>query len=468
MKYGGHFTMKNIKRILVSAIMAAMIVSLIPAVQGFADYDDSAFAPTLVNATRGEWGGAEHLFDRLFSDDANSKWCVNWNDVAHPAYVIFRYSRPVSARGYSIVTGNDTASYGKDRNPKSWALYGSDNGEIWTLVDRIENDTKLPAANNTEVLYTMEKATEEFSWWKWEISEIVNGGCMQVNEFSLLRAGAEVPQYVDGTPGIWGMPTNALDGITGSCGNSKWCVGFEGSASVTWKYDAPMSISSYSLFTGGDTHVNPGRNPQSWTLYGSDNGSDWKAIDQRTDDVTMGATSIEEYVFYLDTPSVAYSYFRLEITKIRGGNCLQLAEIVLHRAEPQDIRLCGYQVSQKKEPTYSVRFLAVIDRIDFDEIGYQITVSYGGKTSDPYTHAIRTVYDRVLGTVDGVEEEYSAGALGGTYLAALTLTGFPADAGDTTIIVTPYTLKDGMCSYGYTYRLVLNGGNQVRFERVAD
>lgn len=463
--------MKTFKRILSVAIIAVMMVTMIPAVSVSAAYDDSDYAPILVSATTGEWGGANQLFDKFYSDDAHTKWCVNWSGVEHPAYVIFRYPQPISIRGYCIVTGDDTGTdYGSGRNPRTWALYGSnDEGNTWTLVDSVENDTALPVANNKEVNFNLGEASASYSYWKWEISEIVSGGCLQANEFFLLRAGDHVPQYIEGSTGIWGMPANALDGITSTYGDSKWCMAFSGSAYVTWKYDTAMSISSYSLFTGGDTHVNPGRNPQTWTLYGSNDGSEWSTVDARVDDYTMGATSIGEYTFYLNTPSAAYTYFKLEITKIRDGGCLQLGEIILHEAQAQSVNFYGYQVSKTKSPTYDVRFLSTINSAEFESVGYQMIVTYNGKTSDPYTYTTKTVYEKILGTVDGVEEEYTAAQLdGGTYIVALTLTGIAANAGDVTIVIKPFTVTDGATTYGYTYQLVLNAGEQVSFARIAD
>ena len=467
----GNSEMKPFKRILSAVICVVMAITMVPVISVSAVYDDTAVAPVFVSATPGEWGGAEQLFDRLYSADAYTKWCVNWSNVEHPAYVIFKYTQPVSIRGYCIVTGNDTADYGESqiRNPKTWVLYGSnDEGKTWTAVDAVAEEAPLPVANNTEVNFYLEEASPAYSYWKWEISEIVSGGCMQVNEFSLLRAGDKVAQYVEGTPGIWGMPANALDGITDTYGNSKWCMAFSGSAYVTWKYDVPMSVSSYSLFTGGDTHVNPGRNPQTWTLYGSDDGSAWEIVDVRVDDDTMGATSIGEYTFYLDKPSEAYLFFKLEITKIRDGNCLQIGEIVMHEAEPQSIDFCGYQISQTTSPTYDVRFLSTISSDAYEAVGYQMIVTYQGKTCDPYTYTTNTVYEKILGTADGVVEEYTAEELGGTYICALTLTGISAEAGDVTIVIKPFTVTDGETAFGYTYQLVLNAGAEVNCARIAD
>ena len=86
--------------------------------------------------------------------------------------------------------------------------------------------------------------------------------------------------FVDGT-----MP----DGREGSrmvadgLKSTKWCV----DAPQRMPYYVILSTESavqpceYSLTTGNDTHSYPDRNPASWMVYGSNDQSSWKLIDEK-------------------------------------------------------------------------------------------------------------------------------------------------------------------------------------------
>ena len=88
--------------------------------------------------------------------------------------------------GYTITTGDDNETWGAGRNPKSWKLYGNNEGEngTWTLIQAVENDTKLQDKNCTSYDFPCEGSTS-YQYFKWEISAIHSGSTLQVGEFKL-------------------------------------------------------------------------------------------------------------------------------------------------------------------------------------------------------------------------------------------------------------------------------------------
>ena len=88
--------------------------------------------------------------------------------------------------GYTITTGDDNETWGAGRNPLSWKLYGNNEGEngAWTLIQAVENDTKLQDKNCTSYDFTCEGSTS-YKYFKWEISAIHSGSTLQVGEFKL-------------------------------------------------------------------------------------------------------------------------------------------------------------------------------------------------------------------------------------------------------------------------------------------
>ena len=124
------------------------------------------------------------LFDGKKTINDFSKWCCKFSGSA---YVIFEASKAGVPVGYTITTGDDNANWGcSSRNPLSWKLYGNNEGEngAWTLIQAVENDTKLQDKNCTSYDFTCEGSTS-YKYFKWEITAIHSGSILQVGEFEL-------------------------------------------------------------------------------------------------------------------------------------------------------------------------------------------------------------------------------------------------------------------------------------------
>ena len=123
------------------------------------------------------------LFDGQKKEGNSTKWCCNFYGSA---YVIFKASKAGIPVGYTITTGNDNSNW-NGRNPKSWKLYGNNEGKDgeWTLIQEVNNDTKLQDVNCTSYDFTCEKGKTSYQYFKWEISAIQSGDVLQVGEFEL-------------------------------------------------------------------------------------------------------------------------------------------------------------------------------------------------------------------------------------------------------------------------------------------
>ena len=148
------------------------------------DYDTSVTFTALAGNPEGYKGETyANLFDGKKEPNNFSKWCCKFNGSA---YVIFEASKAGVPVGYTITTGDDNETWGAGRNPKSWKLYGNNEGEngAWTLIQAVENDTKLQDKNCTSYDFTCEGSTS-YKYFKWEISAIHSGSTLQVGEFKL-------------------------------------------------------------------------------------------------------------------------------------------------------------------------------------------------------------------------------------------------------------------------------------------
>lgn len=145
-----------------------------------------------------------------------------------------------------------------------------------------------------------------YRYFKLTFTQLQGGqsGVLQFAEFDLLNEVLEemgnLSAY-NGPEGFggegWG---NAADDDVGT----KYCGSFSGNSSFLFDAGSEVNVYGYRIYTANDTQSNPGRNPSSWKLYGSNSQLDvsdsgWQLIDERKDDWTMQATNYEPYDFYI-------------------------------------------------------------------------------------------------------------------------------------------------------------------------
>ena len=128
-----------------------------------------------------------------------------------------------------------------------------------------------------------------------------------------------------------------IDGKFTSDDFTKWCLSFpsEG-AYIIFSASERIQLTGYSIVTGNDNASNPGRNPQSWAIYGcndasADRGSEsWVLIDEVTNDTKLEDLNYKWFDFTLSNPlSEKYQYFKMEITATKGASVLQMSELIL-------------------------------------------------------------------------------------------------------------------------------------------
>ncbi|WP_223585463.1 GH92 family glycosyl hydrolase [Microbacterium sp. OVT16B] len=110
---------------------------------------------------------------------------------------------------------------------------------------------------------------------------------------------------------------NVADGNAGT----KW-LAFQNTGWVQYQLSTPQPMVRYTLTSGGDAQE---RDPKDFRVQGSNNGTDWDTVDQRSGELFTGRG--ETRSFTLATPSPAYTYYRLDVQAVRdpSKNILQLA-----------------------------------------------------------------------------------------------------------------------------------------------
>ena len=92
---------------------------------------------------------------------------------------------------------------------------------------------------------------------------------------------------------------------------------------TTWLQDELEIRATVTRYTVTSANDAPDRDPRSWTMEGSVDGTSWTTLDTRTDEVFPGRLQRRSYSLANTT---AYRYYRLRITANHGSGITQLAE----------------------------------------------------------------------------------------------------------------------------------------------
>lgn len=145
-----------------------------------------------------------------------------------------------------------------------------------------------------------------YRYFKLTFTQLQGGqsGVLQFAEFDLLNEVLEEMGNLSAYNGPEGFGGEGWENAADDNVGTKYCGSFSGNSSFLFDAGSEVNVYGYRIYTANDTQSNPGRNPSSWKLYGSNSKLDvsdsgWQLIDERKDDWTMQATNYEPYDFYI-------------------------------------------------------------------------------------------------------------------------------------------------------------------------
>ena len=311
---------------------------------------------TALDGTKSAWG-AGFAYSSLVDNDIYTKWC---SATDHEGYdngwwVVFKSSAPIIPYYYELTTGDDTGMYAwYERNWKAWKIYAANftndeeaqkNADGWVLIDEKTNigTDRIPAASFATASFMLsQEVTEAYTYFKVEVSEILGGTCMQMSELKLREKATYTA--LDGTKSAWGAGF-AYSSLVDNDISTKWCSatdheGYDNGWWIVFKSSYPILPVNYEVTTGDDTgkYTWYERNWKAWKIYAANFASDeeatkgaegWVLIDEKQDIGTdqIPAASFATAKFGLsEDVTEAYSYFKIEVTEILGGTCMQMSE----------------------------------------------------------------------------------------------------------------------------------------------
>jgi hypothetical protein len=91
-----------------------------------------------VECASGQTSPEEQSVEASIDGDPATKWCVGNN--SKPVIWLRHFPEAMVVSAYAFTSGGDMP----DRDPKSWTLEGSNNGQSWTLLDKRVNEPPFP------------------------------------------------------------------------------------------------------------------------------------------------------------------------------------------------------------------------------------------------------------------------------------------------------------------------------------
>ncbi|GHU68564.1 hypothetical protein FACS189413_05760 [Bacteroidia bacterium] len=256
-------------------------------------------------------------------------------------YIQFDFNASIRISGYSL-TAMQSSSL------KSWKVLASNGGDSWVELDKKENQVFI---GDTKMKLFGEQ--QEYVYKSVRLVVTDNGGSsdLKLSEFQIFGSNRTFRPGVTNITG--GKITASFPGTHGGEApeklidqnvSSKYCAVDLNNNSICplWiRYESPRSvrINKYALTSANDATE---RNPKSWILQGSNNGTVWDNLDTQKDQYFGGFFSTMEYVI---PTTKDYKYFRLYVTEFFGNTSnFQLAEWQLF--EPTKVACVGNSITE--------------------------------------------------------------------------------------------------------------------------
>ena len=296
----------------ITSAAATLTVAAAPAapLSATSDLKPVAFTARGDNGTK---EGVAMLFDGLTS--------TKWLDFSATTWVQASFATPVAVSTYSLTSANDYP----ERDPASWTLSGSNDGASWTVIEsrsaqswsarKLTRDFVLTQPSAAYLLYRIDMTAK-------------SGAITQLSElkFKTTTAAAAAPvTTTELTPSsISARGENGTkEGIANLFDHStatKW-LDFSGTTWVQVAFAVPHALDAYSITSANDY---PERDPASWTLSGSNDGTTWTVIEKQSAQSWSARKLTRDFV--LTQTSAAYLQYRIEMTA-KSGVITQLSEL---------------------------------------------------------------------------------------------------------------------------------------------
>lgn len=195
-------------------------------------------------------------------------------------------------------------------------------------------------------------------------------------------------------------------------------------------------------------------------ILGSADGETWTLL------ATMPSSGLTASTYYElpvnDDGLYRYIQVRQEDAYANAGYWFGIGSVLVYGTPASALEtpamLRGHQRTVQAEGSYGLRFLATVDDLRYDEVGFDFDIRVQDGTSYTYHVPITTVYGSVAGLVDGEPMQITAESLGGSYLYSVVFRGIDVSLGYISFDVSAYVVENGVKISGRTEQVIYNSG----------
>lgn len=189
--------MKKIFFITISlCVIAFSVISVSAASAPYTTFDDAAAAieltPLHKNVVQDSIDGSTSFANEegynLFDNDTATKFCTG----TFPLYASWKMDKAYSIGGLIVATANDNVS-NNGRNPDTWTVSGSKDGNTWTVIYS-GTAADLEETNFTYYIVKFD-ASDAYEYFKLDCPSTV-ANCFQMSELVLCEAEAPVVEEI--------------------------------------------------------------------------------------------------------------------------------------------------------------------------------------------------------------------------------------------------------------------------------
>lgn len=219
---------------------------------------------------------------------------------------------PIFLKGYAICSSENTSH----SSPQSWLLEGSNNGTDWMLIDqRSGQKFSYPWQKDS---YDVQQV-QMLKYIRLTVTQRSMDAPLEIADWQLYGIGLASTDITDdgGTFMAEGFNGESKDLIDNDA--STFLLAVSPSVKLRYKATAVYKLQHYSITSSKSENGLP----ISWKLYGSEDGSQWTLLDERSAQTFVYNNSTN--VYSVETGK-GYRYFVLEIEGTKQNEAFQIAD----------------------------------------------------------------------------------------------------------------------------------------------
>lgn len=277
------------------------------------DTHPSGVASASSEAITGAWEAFNHTHGTSSSD----RWVIN----AASGWLQYQFAAAKIITGYCIWSQAYTGD--GPWPPMTWTFKGSNDGSTWDTLDTRSNITWWNLIQNAPYQAAFANTTA-YTHYRLDISAGNSGSYISVAELELFEncdySDDQVPAMTSDTApsGVASASSEAVtpawrafdDTVTTDSGD-RWVITTT-SGWLQYQFAAAVEIIRYTLTTQG--YADGPWAPKSWTLKGSNDGTNWTTVDTRALIGQWYSLHSEKLEFVCNGTTGSYAYYRLDVT----------------------------------------------------------------------------------------------------------------------------------------------------------